>query len=301
MAAIHNTINAGSGDSAWAVVLMYGGEEITRACIESLLAQDHSALNVLLVDNASPDGSGARLRDAFPRIHYLNTGSNLGYAGGNNRGATYAMDHGADFVLILNNDTVVSPDCVSRLVRSARGAERVGAVAPKILYFEDPRRVWYAGGDYSVTKALGLHRGELELDDPNEAPRLDEVTFVSGCCMLVPSAVFREMGGFREDFFMYCEDVELSLRLSRAGYRLYYQPAARLLHRDKLDRRAPSPNAIMYRDRNRRRLVRQHYGVRDRLKFALWFYPTRVIRFVEYVATGSWREARAVVAGAVAA
>ena len=287
--------------SVWAVLITHGGaEEITAACIESLLAQDYPALTVLLVDNASFDGSGARLRDRFPRISYLNTGANLGYTGGNNRGIAHALENGADYVFVLNNDTVVEPRCVSTLVDSATRAPGVGAVAPKILYHDDPNLIWYAGGDYSFVRALGLHRRELERDDPAEAPRLDEITFITGCAFLMPAKVARETGGFREDFFIYCEDVELSLRLARAGYRMYYQPAARMLHRERPARGLASPFATMLRDRNRRRLVRQHYSWTGHVLFALWFYPTRVARLAQHLARGDWKGARALVTGALA-
>ena len=287
-----------AGPRTWAIVLTHGGaEEITAACIDSLLAQDYPHLTVLLVDNASFDGSGARLRDRYPRIRYLNTGANLGYTGGNNRGMEHAIANGAEQLLILNNDTVVDPRCVSILVQSASEAGRYGAIAPKILYWDDPTRIWFAGGDYSRVRAMGLHRGIGRQDDPAERPRLEPMTFATGCCFLMPSSVAAEMRGFREDFFIYCEDTELSLRLARAGYPMYYQPAARLLHREPPGRRLASPMATRMRDRNRRRLVRQHYGAWDRLAFALWFYPTRAVRLAQHLMKGDFAGARAVVAG----
>lgn len=285
--------------SVWAIVLTHGGaEEITAACIDSLLAQDYPALTVLLVDNASFDGSGERLRDRYSQIRYLNTGGNYGYTGGNNRGIKYALENGADYLFILNNDTVLEQGCVSRLVESARAVPEAGAIAPKILYYDDPSRIWYAGGDYSYPRALGRHRRQLDIDNPGEAARLDEITFVSGCAFLLPVTVARETGGFREDFFIYCEDVELSLRLNKAGLRMYYQPAARLMHREPLNERLPSPFAVVHRDRNRRRLVREHYNALQRVIFALWFYPTRLIRFAQHLLHGDLSGARAVVAGA---
>jgi GT2 family glycosyltransferase len=289
------------GDArVWAIVLTHGGAEaVTAACIDSLLEQDYGNLVVLLVDNASFDGSGERLRDRYPRIRYLNTGANLGYTGGNNRGIRYALDAGADYVMILNNDTVLDARCVSTLVRSAPGAERLGAIAPKILYWDEPTRIWFAGGDFSLVRAIGLHRGDWDRDDPNERERLDAMTFATGCCFLMPAAVARETGGFREDYFIYCEDVELSLRLVRSGYRLYYQPAARLFHREPPHRGLSSPFATVHRDRNRRRLVREHYSAPQRVAFALWFYPTRLVRLAQYALRGDWAGARATIAGAV--
>jgi len=285
----------------WAVVLTHGGaEEITAACLESLLAQDYANLTTLLVDNASFDGSGARLRDRYPAVRYLNTGGNFGYTGGNNRGIAHAMADGAEYLLVMNNDTILERSCVRQLVDSLPECERLGAIAPKILYFDDPARVWYAGGDYSMLRALGLHRGEMQLDDPTEPPRIEPTTFVTGCCFLMPAEVARSQGVFREDFFIYAEDAELSLRLRRAGYRLYYQPAARMLHRESMRRSMETPFQIVQRDRYRRRLVKQHYNRRERAWFALWFYPSRMVRLAQYAVRGDWERARALVAAATA-
>lgn len=280
----------------FAIVLMYGEEEETAACIESLVAQSHTELTVLLVDNKSEDGSGARIRSRFPAIQYLDTGANLGYTGGNNRGIERALAMGADHVFVLNNDTVLEPTCIARLLECAEGRDGVGMVAPKILYFDDPTLIWYAGGDHSITKGLGDHRRQLERD--NGGAGVEEITFVTGCAFLMPAAVARQMAGFSEDFFLYCEDVELSLRVRHAGYRLYYEPAARLYHKEP---RASNPTAfqIRLRDRNRRRVVRRHYSAFDKVRFMAWFYPTRVARFIQYAVRGDWPRARAIVAGAI--
>src|SRR5687768_14082928 len=96
----------------------------------------------------------------------------------------FALEHGADYVMVLNNDTVLHDDCVTQLMEWVPRAAHLGAVSPKILFHDDPGRIWFAGGDFSRLRALGLHRRELERDDPREAPRLDEVSFLTGCCML---------------------------------------------------------------------------------------------------------------------
>ncbi len=293
--------NKDSGSSVWAIVLTHGGaEEITAACIESLLAQDYGALTVLLVDNASFDGSGERLRARFPGVEYFNTGANLGYTGGNNRGIQLALSRAADYVLVVNNDTVLEQNCVTVLVESARQCPDAGLIAPKILFFDDPSLIWYAGGDFSLPRATGVHRRELERDEPGERARLEEITFGTGCCFLMPADVARKVGGFRDDFFIYGEDLELSLRLSRGGYKLYYQPAARLLHREPLRRNDVTPFQIMQRDRNRRRIVQRHYKPWQRALFASWFYPTRVARLAQFAARGEWDRARALISAATA-
>jgi GT2 family glycosyltransferase len=122
------------------------------------------------------------------------------------------------------------------------------------------------------------------------------ISFASGCAFLMPMAVARELGGFAEDLFMYCEDVDLAIRMEKAGYRLYYQPAARVYHRERPEHE-PTPFQIRMRDRNRRRVARRHFGVVGRTRFALWFYPTRVIRFVQFLARGDIARAAAIVSG----
>lgn len=280
--------------SVTAIVLNWCAEHDTAACLESLARSNYDALTTLLVDNGSPDGSGERLHARFPDTPFLQTNANLGYAGGNNRGIEWALANGAEYVLVVNDDTVLDVDCVGALVRAA---EETGAaaVAPQILYFDDPATVWYGGGVFSSARALGLHIRENMPSDPAQTRSL--VTFVCGCCFLIRASVLREVGGFDESYFAYVEDLELSVRLSRRGHRMLYEPKARVLHR--IERGAEStPFQIRQRDRNRRRLVRQYYGTLQHIRFAMWFYPTRFIHLVRYVGRRDWSSARAILDGA---
>lgn len=293
------TAASGADSTVVAVVLNWCGEQVTRRCLESLGSCTYDRLEILLVDNGSPDGSGERLRAAFPDVAYLQTGSNLGYAGGNNRGIEWALERGAQQVLVLNNDTVVEPEAVSRLVQAmTEGGSDVGAVAPKILRLDDPERIWYAGGDFSALRGLGLHRrqGERDVAGPQEEPA--EVTFVTGCCCLLSADALRAVGGFDESLFAYVEDVDLSLRFLEARYRLVYEPRARVLHDVQPEGAHPTPFQIRQRDRNRRRVMRRHFRWYERIPFVAAFYATRVLRFVQYVIAGDPARARAILAGA---
>jgi GT2 family glycosyltransferase len=278
-----------------AIVLNWCNELDTAACVDALRASRYDALAVLIVDNGSPDGSGARLHARFPDVSYLQTGTNTGYAGGNNRGMAVAVEDGADYLLVLNDDTVIDPDCVRELVRAA---EETGAavVAPQILYFDEPGVVWYGGGVFSTMRGLGLHVRENEPVDPQQTRT--PITFVCGCCFLIRADVVRAAGGFDESFFAYVEDVELSLRLTRSGYTLMYEPAARILHRIKRGAES-TPFQIRQRDRNRRRLVARYYGIADRIRFAMWFYPTRAAHLMRYLGRREWACAKAILDGAV--
>ena len=281
-----------------AVVLNWCREEVTTQCLRSLLKSDYANLLILLVDNGSPDDSGARLRLSFPEIEFLQTGQNLGYTGGNNRGITWALEKHADYVLILNNDTVLDPCAVRKLLDSTKiSGTRVGGVVPKILYHDKPERIWYAGGEFSPIKGLGLHWRDGELDRPDEAERICEVTFMTGACCLLSAEALQELEGFDEDFFAYVEDADLSLRMRQAGYQLLYQPSARVLHHCSPPGTSPSPFQIRQRDLNRRRIMRKHASLAERLPFLARFYITRVILLIGYVLARDWPKAQAILQG----
>lgn len=277
------------------VVLTYCNEDEAAACIEALLRSSYENATILLVDNASPDGSGERLHARFPQIEYLQAGSNGGYAGGNNRGIEWALARGSDFVMLLNDDTVIEPDCVDRLVRAAQ--ETAAAVTvPLIVYHDEPNLVWYAGGTVSRVRGIGVHTLENKPVDPTQTR--GPITFACGCCALIRADVLRELGGFDESYFMYAEDLELSVRLTAAGYTMICEPSARLLHR--IGRAAPpTAKQIVFRDKNRRRMVAAHYRVGERVRFRIWFYPTRFIHLIRYLLRGDWPRTQAILAGSL--
>jgi hypothetical protein len=287
-----------SPPSVTAIILNWCNEIVTTDCIRSLLASGYPALRLLLVDNGSPDDSFEKLKQSFPNIEFLQTGKNLGYAGGNNRGIERALMCDPDYLLILNNDTVLEPCSVGKLVDTAEKEEgKIGGVVPKILYYEEPDRIWYAGGEFSPLLGLGLHWGEGDLDQSNPVKSTCEITFMTGACCLLSTEALRELNGFDEDFFAYVEDADLSLRMTAAGYRMYYQPEARILHRCPLPGTLPSPFQIRQRDVNRRRIMRKHASLAQRLLFLARFYATRLILLLGYVLTRDWQRAQAILQG----
>jgi len=275
-----------------AVVLNWCDEPDTAACLASLAIQDYPALDVLVVDNASPDESGARLRARYPDLLHDRTETNVGYAGGNNRGIARALAEGAEYVLVINNDTTLEPGAVREMARAAATHEKVGAIGPKIVRADAPEVLWFAGGTFDRRRAIGRHVGEGDRDGNPGEHEVREVDFLTGCCLFIPAPALRAVGPFRADFFAYVEDVEFCVRLRAAGFRLLYAPAARIRHNVPPRGTPPSPLQIRLRDRNRRRLVRLHYSLGDRLRFSAWFYPTRVVLIVQQLLSGDLARAR---------
>lgn len=281
------------------VVLNWCDAPAAAACLRSLQASTYPELSFLIVDNGSPDGSGALLQQRFPDVGFLQTGENLGYSGGNNRGIQRAMEEGADFVFVLNPDTIVDPGTIDSLVEAARSDDGVAAVAPTVARMDEPTRIWYGGGAFDPMRGLGVHwngSGHGNGDAPT-APAPRDVSFCSGCALLLRVEAIREVGAFDESYFLYVEDAELSVRLTHAGWRLLHDPRTRVLHDVPADDMEPSPNQIRYRDRNRRRLARNHLGLLQRARFTGWFYPTRAIHLVRYLARGDLPRAGAILRG----
>lgn len=279
-----------SNESAWVavVLLTYQTEGLadTAACIESLQSGNYSALRIISVDNGTPQDVAACLKSRFPGVVYCRLPQNLGFTGGNNRGIERALADGCDYVLMLNSDTVVEPDCVARLVQAAEAHPDVGAVGAQIFYFDEPKRIWFAGGDLSRMRGIGLHRTARRRNQRYGDAGTEEVSFLTGCCMLVPADVLRKVGGLEEDFFAYMEDVDFCFRLRAAGYKILYAPAARLFHKVPVVEPEIPPHKIVLRDRNRRRLARRRFTAFDRVRFALFFYPSRLIQAALYLVRG---------------
>lgn len=287
------------------IVLNWNNESDTAACLDSLAVQRDARFDVLLVDNDSADGSGSRLRQRYPGVAYLQTEANIGYAGGNNRGIVWALEQGAEWIVVLNNDTVLATDCMYRLLEQAAGDPGIGALSPLVTRYDDPSRVWFAGGHIDKARAVGVHDGVdlpvarwLEAQAAATSARgWYPCTFVCGCCLLLRAEALRTVGAFREDYFAYVEDLELSHRLTRAGWALGWVPSARLAHRVPPVGQAPSAFQIRLRDRNRRRFVRDAYSPGWKLVFAAWFWPTRVLLLLKFALSGDRERSRALIAG----
>jgi hypothetical protein len=188
------------------VVLNWNGRDDTVACLESLRGLRYPHARILIVDNGSTDDSVAVFRRRFPAIRCLQTGSNLGFAEGNNVGIRAALADGADYVWLMNNDATTDPDALDRLVEAAESRPDVGIVGPKIYYAGEPRRIWFAGGAISPLGRLG-HEGWNRIDEGQwDTPH--ETGYVTGCAFLVKRAVLEKVGLFAPEYFLLFEEAD---------------------------------------------------------------------------------------------
>ncbi|MCF7838113.1 MAG: glycosyltransferase family 2 protein [Candidatus Marinimicrobia bacterium] len=243
-------MTASTPEAVWAVVVGYNHVADSQACLESLVAGGFPAARIVFVDNASADDSAAIIGRAFPAAVVIRLPENVGFARGYNVGMAQALAQGADFVFILNNDTVVDGHTVDRLVAEARAHPQAGIIAPKIYYYDQPQVVWSAGCRYRrVPPAVVLRRTPTADDGRYDAdPRL---TFVTTCALLFPRACLEQIGLLDPNFFILHDDYDLSIRARQAGYALRLAPTAHLWHKVSLSTQVGTPNPFVWQQAGR--------------------------------------------------
>lgn len=215
----------------YVITLNWNRKADTLACLTSLGAvrwPEGWRVQVLLVDNGSSDDTVAAVREQFPAVEVVQNERNLGFAGGANRGLRHALQQGADAIFLVNNDTFFDPALGEVLLGALE--EGVGAVSPAIFYAEPPEAIWSLGGGRNrwTLEMTGNH-GRDRATLPNEPFEQEALTF---CAILFPRAALESVGLLDEQFFMYYEDMDWSLRAQQAGWRLRVAPAARLWHKE---------------------------------------------------------------------
>jgi GT2 family glycosyltransferase len=202
----------------WIVPVNYNGLEDTRKCLRSLDALTAPA-SVVVVDNASKEDPTPTLRAEFPWAHAVRNPVNRGWSGGNNTGIRYALDRGAESVVLLNNDTVVDPRLVERLLAAADAHPGYGIIGPVIRYMDEPDLTMTDGVVFNRPGRPGFFQREPVPERSADPPAVAEVDIVNGCCMIVRSDVFRRIGLIDDRFFLVHEEADFCLRAREAGFK----------------------------------------------------------------------------------
>lgn len=205
------------------VVLNFNGQFTLPACLTSVFQSDYPNFEIVIVDNNSRDGSFEQAKLNFSRSHFIKNSENIGFSRGNNVGIRFALEKFADFVFVLNNDTVIGKTTLSSLVTVAIANPTAGIISPLILT-SDNKHVWFAGGiiQWNRMKAIHLVEKKSKMPYPSE--------YLSGCAMLIRKEVFKKVGLFDERFFLYYEDADFSLRTKKSGFNLLVAPQTHIQH-----------------------------------------------------------------------
>jgi GT2 family glycosyltransferase len=229
-----------------AVVLSWNGRDDTLDCLESL-----RGIDTICVDNGSADGSADAVAERFPDVELIRTGVNLGFAAGNNVGIRRALERGADWVVLLNNDAIVRPGFAAALAAAAERHPDAGVLACKVYELEEPDVLWYAGGSFNPLLGYsGRVRGAHRRDDGSFDEEI-EVDWATGAAMAVSREALERAGLLDEELFAYVEDVDWCLRIRDAGLRVVFVPPARAWHRVSASTGGPaSSTSLRYHCRN---------------------------------------------------
>jgi GT2 family glycosyltransferase len=282
--------------SVHVLVINWNGMAHLDDCFMSLLASTYANTRFVLIDNASSDGSASHVRETFgqdSRVEVLELPKNLGWSGGNNAAIRHALDEGADHVLLLNNDTRVDPHCVERLVELAENDVSIGALAPKLLMFNDPTVVNSVGLIASTTGAA-WDRGIGQPDGPEWDGHVP-VIGVCGAGFFIRADALRKTGLLPEDFGIYLDDLDLSMRIWNAGYTILTCPEALIHHKFSatMGEREQARRKYHLNTRNRARILLRNFPL-AKWPVAVFDYKIGEARAVgRAIANGEWWKARA--------
>ena len=212
------------------IVLNWNGRDDTLACLESLRAVAYQNFHVTVVDNGSTDGSAGAIRRQFPDVALIETGRNLGFAGGNNVGIRNALQQGADYIFLLNNDTVVAPSLLQELVSAAARCPERGIFTARIYYYAQPERIWSAGVQWLRDRMEFRHVQDDAVNSVDQRG-VAQTDYACGCALFARSTIFRDVGLLDAKFFLTYEETDFCYRARRAGIPSYYVPSAVLWHK----------------------------------------------------------------------
>jgi len=233
------------------VVLTWNQCGLTLDCLDSLARLDYPAarLQIVVVDNGSTDGTVQVIAERHPGVMVLENGQNLGFAQGNNVGIRHVLQAGPDYLLLLNNDTVVDPPMLRELLAASESDPAIGVVGPKMLYFDRPDLVWCAGNAIDWRTGVATRLGADQADDPlDQTPR--DADYITACAICLRRQVIEQIGLLDPRFFIYYEEADWCVRARAAGWRIVYVPRARLWHKVSAAMGMAAPATYYYMSRN---------------------------------------------------
>ncbi|MEZ4867720.1 MAG: glycosyltransferase family 2 protein [Caldilineaceae bacterium] len=259
----------------------------TMECLASLMESSYGNHKTIVLDNHSTDGSVAAISAAFPTVQIIELTENLGYAGNNNVGIQAAFAQGAEWVFVLNEDTVLHSDCLAHLIEIGESNPHIGIVGPMVYHHDEPTIIQSGGGKLSRSWD-SVHIGQNEPDQGQlHEPR--RVDWISGCAILVRRKVIEQVGMIDARFFYYWEETEWCVRAGKAGWQILHVPQAKLWHKGVQRNYRPKPAVTYYSTRNRLLLLAKHHAPLM-VQVAVWGQLLRTM--VSWTVKPKWRAMR---------
>jgi GT2 family glycosyltransferase len=277
------------------VIENWNGEGYLKECLGSLMNVNYENFYIILVDSGSFDNSVLMIEQKFPRVIIIKNEENLGFSSAVNQGIKRAINDGSEFILLLNNNTVVDPDFLTRMVKVLKKEEKVGIVGCKIYYFTEPNKIWFAGGDFIEWRMAGKYRYRLEKEE-NRLSGVHDSDFITSCCLLIRSKVLERVGYLHEPYFLGFEDLDFCYQAAKYGWDIKVNLDAKIYHKVSLvgEGETFSLNGY-YRTRNRLYFA----FVRAKKYFAgfvllLIIFPARIL---QGSLEGNWQISKGILLG----
>ena len=276
-----------SSPTVISVILNTNRREDTLACLASLNRSTYNNHRTIVLDNNSTDGSPEAIRAKFTDVQLILLERNLGYTGNNNVGIRAAMEQGADWVFVLNEDTVVAEDCIEQLVSEAEEDPNVGIVGPLVYHHDEPTVIQSAGGKLDK-RWFAVHIGQNE-EDQGQYSQPQEMDYISGCAILVKRQVIEQIGGLEERLFYYWEETDWCARAREQGWKVMFVPQAKLWHKGVQRDYHPGPNVTYYNTRNRFGFLARHHA-----PFSIWLFAwaRTLLTLTSWSVRPKWRHMR---------
>jgi GT2 family glycosyltransferase len=269
------------------IVLNFNRKDDTLACLSSLAENTYQNQKTIVLDNQSTDGSLEAILSEYPNIQIISLEDNRGYAGNNNAGITVALQQGADWVFILNEDTVLAPNCIEKLISVGENDPDIAILGPMVYHYDEPEFIQTAGGMFDKN-LNSWHLAQNELDT-GKFLQPHPVDWISGCAIMLRGKPIYEEGMIDERFFYYVEETEWCYRMKKAGWKIIHVPEAKIWHKGVQRDYKPKPSVTYYATRNRLLMLSKHHAPL-RAWIATWVYIFRTL--LSWSIKPKWRSKR---------
>lgn len=267
------------------VLVNYNGAHDTIDCVNSIKESSYINYKVYVVDNGSNNADKQLLEKIKKDVNLIESNKNLGFSGGNNYGISFAIEDECDYILLLNNDTIIEKNMLNHMINTIQKHSDVGVLGCRIHYFNDKNSVWFAGG--KIVDFMGTTRHCMKVKSGFEY-----VSFVTGCCMLIPREVIQNCGGLSERYFLYYEDADFCKKIVRNGWRLAVDLDAVIYHKVSSSTKEYSDNYFYYMIRNRFLFIKNNINGIDKIIAYVYSNISLVYKFIKYrkksIAIGLW-------------
>lgn len=261
------------------IILNFNSFEDTKECLISLQEIDYSNYEIVVVDNSSTDSSYEKLKKEFCEYNIIKCNENLGYANGNNIGIKYALEKGADYVCILNNDVVVENNFLTKIIKIMEESKDIGLAGPCICNYEDKNIIQAMGANINLYS--GLTQGKYKGYRYNDIPHRDAlVDYLGGACFVCRKEVFEKIGLIPENYFLFFEETEFCYKAGKKGYKLLCVYESKIYHKGSSTISKYNGLSYYFLNRNRVVFIRRNANLLEKIIFSVYIFIEAIGRII---------------------